>query len=82
MSGVKKGIVFLKVFFLCLVHALLIAKDRMNGELKGASYIYLLKISWKFLVLILPMAEVLRNFDSFQNIFRTTKLLFMTEWAR
>ena len=83
MSVIKKSIVFVKATMYCLVHALIIAIARANGDPK---YPYfrdgrgmkkpvedILKASGVNYV----MPEALTNCSSSRSTFRTTKLLFM-----
>ena len=82
LSAIKKTIV-VKATFLCLAHALIIAMARVNNDQKYVSY----RHGW---CLKEPVEELLnasgvdlsngggglKNFNSFNSTFRTTKLLF------
>lgn len=84
MSAIKESIV-VKAAFLCLAHGLLIAMVWVNGGYKYASYRdgKALKVPVEATLrassVDLLMARVFKNFSSFSNIFRITKLFFVMD---
>jgi len=81
LSAIKRSVVVVKAAFLCLAHALIIAMAKVNGDSKYESY----RQGW---CLKEPVEELLnasgvylsnggglKNFNSFNSTFRTTKLL-------
>ena len=79
LSGIMKSIVAVKVAFLCLAHALIIAIAQVNDNPKYALYRQGKYIkTWRrstLQVWIYLMAKALKNFNSFRSTFRTIKLL-------
>ena len=84
LSAIKKSIVVVKAAFLCFAHALIISMARVNNDQKYVSY----RHGW---CLKEPVEELLnasgvdlsnggglKNFNSFNSTFLTTKLLCLT----
>ena len=87
MSPIKKSFVRVKAAVTCFAYAPIIAMARVNGEPKyqshwdGRGLKNLLKLCWKLPLLIVLLAENMKNFGSFKSTLRTTKSLYFTVWT-